>query len=215
MTDISGRVAQAVTLSRITSNDRQLSPAVRKRAFGCALLCANHQYALALQRLDALHKDTVPHLQTQEPQVDYARCIGVLTFWRFNIDIAIKTAFPDHDNYRRRIERSQHPEMLLTSDLGPGPLVQANHSWLAPARLIAGLTAAQTQIRLNFNQPPPYVIMVFSKSKMQAAGVEVREPRGIDAIPRRLTQWRPDNVPGERIDRDIPLAALERLEWRP
>ena len=50
---------------------------------------------------------------------------------------------------------------------------------------------------------------------MKAAGVGVREPRGLDAVPGRFVRWSPGGVSGERIDKDIPLAALGDLEWRP
>ena len=32
---------------------------------------------------------------------------------------------------------------------------------------------------------------------------------------RRFVRWSPGGVPGERIDKDIPLAALGGMEWRP
>lgn len=57
--------------------------------------------------------------------------------------------------------------------------------------------------------------MVFSMAKMKAVGMKVREPRGIDAIPKRLIRWHQGDVPDERIDNDIPRSALERIEWRP
>ena len=31
---------------------------------------------------------------------------------------------------------------------------------------------------------------------------------------KRFTQWAPGDVHGERIDKDIPLAALGGLQWR-
>lgn len=57
--------------------------------------------------------------------------------------------------------------------------------------------------------------LIFPMERMLAAGVRVREPRGVDAIPSRLTQWVPGDVPGERIDENIPVAALGDLQWRP
>ena len=50
---------------------------------------------------------------------------------------------------------------------------------------------------------------------MRAAGVAVREPRGVAAVPKRLAQWSSGDVPDERIGDDIPLAALGSLQWRP
>ncbi|GEM_PF-2934890 len=57
--------------------------------------------------------------------------------------------------------------------------------------------------------------MIFPVEQTLAAGVMVREPSGIDAVPGRFTGWVPGDVPGERIDEDIPLAALGSLQWRP
>ena len=56
--------------------------------------------------------------------------------------------------------------------------------------------------------------MIFPVAQMQAAGVKVREPRGVDAVPGRILRWSSGDVPGERIDEDIPLAALGDLQWR-
>lgn len=61
----------------------------------------------------------------------------------------------------------------------------------------------------------PYIVMTLAVRKMQASGVEIRVPRGVDAIPSRLVRWSREGVPNERIDQDIPTAALGRLEWRP
>jgi len=52
-------------------------------------------------------------------------------------------------------------------------------------------------------------------ARMTSSGVQVRKARGVDAIPSRLIQWYPDNVPDERIDRDVPHSALERILWLP
>lgn len=91
----------------------------------------------------------------------------------------------------------------------------AAHSWLIPACRIAGLPGANIKSRLQLHQDPPYLVMVFPADRMRTANVGVREPRGVDAVPRRLTWWSPRAVPDERIDEDIPLSALGGLEWRP
>jgi len=50
---------------------------------------------------------------------------------------------------------------------------------------------------------------------MLDSGVKVREPRGIDTVPAQLVQWQPGDVPSERINSNIPLKALEGIEWKP
>ena len=119
------------------------------------------------------------------------------------------------EGYRRFIETDPNPATRLARDLGPDEIAPATHSWLVPVHRVAGLTGVQTKARLNFDQQPPYVMMVFSAAKMKDADMRVREPRGIDAIPNRLIQWRSGNVPDERIDHELRRRALTRIEWRP
>ena len=69
--------------------------------------------------------------------------------------------------------------------------------------------------RLRIDGEPPYIVMVFPAERVDATGVGIRAPRGIDVIPGRLLQWSPGDVRDECIDRDIPTAALGGLEWRP
>ena len=67
---------------------------------------------------------------------------------------------------------------------------------------------------MNDNEPP-YLVLIFPAEKMKAAGMAVREPRGLDAVPTQLVHWVPGDVPDERIDQDIPATALGGIEWRP
>jgi len=149
------------------------------------------------------------------PLVDYARCVSVEVFWRFNLNPRVKDVFVTPEDYRRWIESDPEPSTILESDLGDQVIVPAANSWLVPSERIHRMSAAELKVQINFDQPPPYIVMVFSVERMIGAGVQVRPPTGIDAIPSRLTHWYRENVPDERIDRDIPRAALERVEWRP
>lgn len=202
-------------LSRITSKDQGLDSSVQARAAHCELLCAQNKSLIAMQRLTELYEEVAPNLQTTTPDVDYARCISLLAFWRHNLAPAIKKGFRVYEHYKRLIEDAVNPETLLTDHLGDDLIVKAENSWLIPAQEIVSMTAEQTKRRLKITADPPYVVMIFPKAKMQYAGLEVRQPCSIDTIPRRLTHWRQGDVPDERIDRDIPRAALGRLEWRP
>ena len=67
---------------------------------------------------------------------------------------------------------------------------------------------------LNNTQDPPYVMFVFTTASLARGGVQIRDPRGIDAVPSVLLQWVPGNVSDEVIDGDLDRAALERIEWR-
>ena len=88
-------------------------------------------------------------------------------------------------------------------------------TWLVPISRISGLDGIRTKRRLRIDGEPPYIVMVFPAEGMDATGVEIRAPLGIDAIPGRLLQWSPGDVPDECIDLDIPTPALGGLEWRP
>jgi hypothetical protein len=205
---------QARELVRIVRGDAGLPGAVRRQAGALASL-ATANPDLAIERLEALRVAALPSLPMVPPAVDYARCVAIEVFWRYNLDPRVKELFVAPEDYRRSIESSPEPEVRLESDLGPQSIAPAANSWLVPSARLDGVSAADMRIQLNFDQPPPYVVMAFSVARMFAAGVEVRVPTGIDAIPSRLTQWFRENVPDERIDRDIPRAALERIEWRP
>lgn len=80
--------------------------------------------------------------------------------------------------------------------------------------MIEGLDGTGLKVRLRINHGPPYIVMLFSVENLVRSGVKIREPRGTDAVPGRLVQWWSGDVPEERIDQDIPAAALEGLEWR-
>ncbi len=205
---------EARELIRIVRDDPGLPAQVRRSAGELAALGASNP-DLALERMDELHRTVVAQLPMDPPTIDYARCVCVEVFWRFNLDPSIKEFFASPQDYRRFIETDPEPGQRLAEHLGPQLIVPEANSWLIPDSSLAGLSGPQAKALLNFTQPPPYVVMVFTVEQMSEAGVLVREPRGIDAIPSRQIQWFPDNVPDERIDRDVPRAALGRIEWRP
>lgn len=163
-----------------------------------------------------LRRRVIPDLPLQEPAVDYARCVSVPVFWRHYVDPARRRTFRSGDLYRRYLESLDNRVEVISNDLrSDEPLVPAAHSWLVPISRISGLDGVRTKRRLQIDDEPPYIVMVFPAESMDASGAEIREPRGIDVIPGRLLQWSPGDVPDERIDPDIPTGALGGLEWRP
>lgn len=205
---------QARELIRIVRDDLNLPEQVRQSAGRFTSLIASDP-DVALELLEELHRDTVPDLPIYPPTTDYVRFLGLENFWRFNLDRAVKRRFRYYQVYQSYIQTAQNPAEYLAQHLGTDQIVPAINSWLVPANKVAGLTGEQTQRFLNSDQKPPYVVMLFPVAKMKNAGMLIREPCGIDTIPKRLTQWHPNNVPGERIDRDIPRSALARIEWLP
>ena len=205
---------QARELIRILKDDCSLPEQAHHRAGRFTSLIASDP-DVALELLEELHRDIVTYLSMHSPTTDYVRFLGLENFWRFNLDRAVKRRFRHYEVYQSYIQMAPNPAEYLEQHLGTDQIVPAINSWLVPANEVAVLTGEQAQRFLNSNQKPPYVVMLFSVAKMKDAGMLIRKPCGIDTIPKRLTQWHPDNVPGERIDRDIPRSALAKIEWLP
>ena len=202
-------------LIRIVANDPELPPYVRRQASSLDSL-ASSKPGLVVEELEVLRRRVIPDLPLQSPTVDYARCVSVPVFWRHHLDPARRRTFRSGDLYRRYLESLNNRVEVISNDLrNDEPLVPAAHSWLVPISRISGLDGVRTKRRLRIDDEPPYIVMVFPAERMDASGVEIREPVGIDVIPGRLLQWSPGDVPDERIDLDIPTGALGGLEWRP
>ena len=123
----------------------------------------------------------------------------------------------DPGAYVRHLAAQADPAAAARRDLAGDPiLLPASHSWLIPAANLARVDGRTLARRLQLGESrPPYVVFIFPRESLHAAGVTVREPRGIDAVPGPLLQWTPGGVPNERIDGDVPLSALGWIEWRP
>ena len=207
-------MAEARDLIRVVADDPGLPQFARTEANRLLPMAATEP-SLVPARLETLRVRVLPDLPLWSPERDYARCVSVTTFWRFHLDPAVRGFFRHGAEYQRHLEAETDPALVALGHLPGGVLVPAPHSWLVPADRIAGLNGVQTRSLLQFEQRPPYLVMIFPVEQMLAAGVRVREPSGIDAVPGRFTGWVPGDVPGERIDEDIPLAALGSLQWRP
>ena len=207
--------ADARQLIQIVATDAGLPRYLRRKARSLESF-ASSKPALVLEELDVLRNRAIPDLALLPPALDYARCVSVPVFWRYHLRPARRRIFRTGELYRRYLESLSNREEVISNDLRDDePLVPAAHSWLVPVSRITGLDGAGTKRRLRIDDEPPYIVMVFPAAKMAAGGVEIREPRGIDAVPGRLTQWSPGDVPDERIDQDIPTTALGGLKWRP
>lgn len=207
-------VAVARQLVRIVAQDRELPKFVTREAASLEPMAASKP-GLVCDRLEALRQRILPDLALKPPTCDYARCVSVESFWRHHLRPDRRDFYASAVDYRRYLEAQNDPAAAARRDLPAGILVPAAHSWMVPAACIDGLDGWRITSRLRmFGNSPPYLVLLFPVHKMKAAGVEVREPRGVDVVPGRFVYWAPGDVHGEKIDKDIPLAALQGIEWR-
>lgn len=203
----------AQKLARNVCNDIGLPKDVRREAKRLLRL-AEQQPDRAIDQLNKLRVQVTPQLTTELATISYARCVSIETFYRHHLAYEIYDVFRTPSDYRNFIGSLGSPDVQLFNDLREGILIPAEHSWLVPYNYIKRSTAIQIMNQLKFNQAPPYVVMVFTVGSFLRTGITIREPRGTDTVPSGLTEWFSNNVEGERIDSDIPLAALENIEWR-
>lgn len=205
--------SDADALARIVNSDPKLPSSVRQQARQLRPL-ASRNPELAIKKLKEIHACVTKNLPTKPAKVAFARCVSIKTFYDHHLRPERKKDYTHFGHYRDYIDSDQNPTSQLMNDLKLGILIPAIHSWLVPYYRIRTSDVDEIKSLLAFHELPPYVVMVFSVSSLKSAGVEVREQRGIDAIPNRHTEWFPNNVPGERINSDIPRSALTSIEWR-
>lgn len=203
----------AQKLARNVCNDIGLPMNVRREA-RLLLRLVGQQPDRVIDQLNLLRVQVTPELTTELATIPYARCVSIELFYKYHLKPGIYDIFKIPSDYRDFISSINNPAAQLFGDLREGTLIPAEHSWLVPYSYIQSLTAIQIMTQLKFNQAPPYVVMVFTVDSLLRAGIKIREPRGTDTIPSVLTEWFPNNVKGERINSDIPRAALEDIEWR-
>ena len=203
-------------LIQIVATDPGLPRYLRREASSLESLVSSKP-DLVLDNLEALRQRAIPDLPLVAATGDYARCVSVDVFWDYHMNPGRREFFAnDARVYRRHLESVADPVHVIRRDLRDDEvLVPAAHSWLVPSDQIAALDGVQTKSHLQIDDDPPYIVMTFPVMKMQAFGVEIRAPRGVDAIPNRLVRWSLGGVPNERIDQDIPTSALGSLEWKP
>ena len=214
MADVAAEVQQLV---RIVVNDAALPAFVRREAASLAGL-AGRQPGRVRERLEDLRQRLLPDLAGYRPERDYARCVSGETFWRHHLRTDRKAYFgADHKAYLSHLRSQPDPAAAARADLSDADvLVPAEFSWLVPLEQLTGLDGGAIARRLQLRgSAQPFVVFVFPEERLLRHGVTLREPRGVDAIPAKLLQWTPGGVPDERIDRNIPLAALGDVQWRP
>jgi len=202
---------------RILEADGALSDGVRAKASKLKGF-ARRSPERACERLVALSLEVAASLARSAPTEDLAKCTGIEDYYEHYLDPDIRSFFRTAEDYRRAVQADPGPGELLLADLkADDPLIPALHSWLAPLTQIAGLDGEQTKRALAITHSPPLVTLVFGQMSLNNAAVTVRPPRAVDAVSKRLRAWDPKGLPGgaaEYIDGDVPVKALDRIEWR-
>lgn len=155
-----------------------------------------------------------------QPRARLMKAVSVDSLWQHYIDDQVKANFPDPEGYRRYLDWLPDAAGQVEQDLkASDALIPAPYSWLAPYADTVDRSAWELIVDLELapSTRPPLVLLVLRNTGLETLGIGVREPRATDAVPGRQIQWRPtglDSEIDEFIDRDIPVAAIERVELR-
>jgi hypothetical protein len=172
----------------------------------------------ALDRLESLWADAVPHLTLESPKSDLARCVGVSVFWQYHLKRDVRAVNPTAEAYRRLVESSPSPDARLLEDLADDRvLFPAQHSWLTRYESLGQMTGAEIRVALQINPAPPIVVFVLARDRLVSTGVRVRQPTALDAVPDRLVRYQVRGLPSglpEFLDQDLPRETVVRVEWR-
>jgi hypothetical protein len=196
-----------------------LLPASLRRQFSDVRPLVADDPELALARLVGMAATVALGLHRDLPEHDLAKCAGIEGFFSFYLADDVRAFFRGPEEYRRRIEAVSDREMVLLNDLSTTtPLIPAENSWLTDWNSIASMSGTRLRKHLSIRPLPPFVVLVMVLRDLLLSGVTVREPRAVDAIPRRLTEWVPGGLPSgglEYIDGPMPRTAVSRVVWKP
>jgi hypothetical protein len=213
-----GPAAEALWMIQMIERDSAVPSAARRRATDLRDLVGTDP-DLAWTRLLALAVDVTPGLLRHSPVADLARCTGIEGFYERYLEPDVRAYFRTSADYLHHIERSAAPGATLSSELADAtPLIPAVHSWMTTWAEIAALTGLEIRRYLDIRPLPPIVILVMQLAELLKAGVTVREPTALDAVPKHLTEWIPGGLRSggsELIDGDMPRSVVSRMEWRP
>jgi hypothetical protein len=218
MGDTSGSTADTLILISRVVADHNLNREVRREAEGLLPLIDQNP-ALAETRLEALYNRVVPALLTHPPTEDLCRCVPIRSFFLYHVTDDARSDYRDSIDFGQEVAARPDPARFLKTLLRrDAPLFRAAHSWMVGYSGVQHLDGVEIKRALALNDThPPYVIFLMTREKLLAAGVGVRPSTALDAVPAGITYWDADGLPtglDEYVDRDIPYAALERLEWR-
>lgn len=202
---------------RVVADDLGVPEEVRDRAASMAEL--EHTEDDAVEALDGLYEWASPFGLDDEYESadDLARVVNSGTFLRRLCRPEVYRTFLGSEELYREALRDE-PDRA-TDDLVRDPeavIFEGPYSWMVPMRSLRfedepDVTGALRSLQLS---DPPFMILSFPAGHLASAGVRVRPPCALDAIPKRNWQWRRNDVPAEVIDRDIPKKACAGIEVR-
>jgi hypothetical protein len=168
-----------------------------------------------LVELDQLYQRAQPHGQDDLfwSATDLGRALGIDTFLRWHTRREVHDRFLGMAAlYRSLVVHS--PARVINDLPDTGIIIEAKRSWMAP---LDGFRKVKVEdlaaiLKTPHLVDPPAIVLCLPADRLRNAGVRVRRPCPLDAIPERHTQWEDSAVDGEVIDGDIPRSACDRAE---
>ncbi len=194
-----------------------LPDAIRQRARELAIDAPDAPEAVTdqLREMAAQYSSTLVHTA---PTTELYRLVELDVFRRHIADSSF--ARVDAGLFRRRVESEREPAAFLASIVPPNRVIApALRSWLVDNPRVAGMTTRELHgaLELSPDQRPPFVLFRCTAARMTSSGVEIRQPNALDAAAGGRTQWDPSGLKDgvEYIDRDVAIAAVEDILWKP
>lgn len=209
--------AGAKAFAWVIADDKSLDDWIRQRAHGLASLdgLTDEQ---ALVELDRLYGEAAPFGIDDEyvPDLDLMRVVKFDSFLRRMTKQEVQDTFVGSPAlYQKAIEAE--PDRV-EDDFVDDPrkiILPGEYSWMSPVGAVEEVDPADPFEALKSRQleEPPFIVLEFPVDLTTAAGVRVRPPCPLDAIPGRNWQWERGDVTAEVIDRDLRREACGGVNY--
>ena len=212
----SAEPSEVLGLAAKIAADPVLPPRLRRET--TRSLATAEEPALLLRRLQVDAEQYLPTIARSVPTADLSKVVSVDSFIRHYAKPEYRDTFDTPESFAQYVESSTDSDSLLGEAIATPPiLLKWYRSWLTPTRSLTGKGGSQLIQDLEMRGEPPVVLLHFSRTSLIRAGVTVRVPCSLDAVPGQNYQWRPGGPASgltEYIDGDVPSDALSGIEWR-